>query len=127
MATTAQYTAQPLVECTTTVSAGSTTISTALSTTAAAGVGKRILRVYSTITGTNTAGKLGLYITSSSSDFLIAERAVAANTVSATAAALRVEFPEAVGLVLPGGSTTSLKLVNGVNVTVNNVVESGLL
>jgi phospholipid N-methyltransferase len=58
---------------------------------------------------------------------LIAERAVAANTVSATAAALRVEFPEAVGLVLPGGSTTSLKLVNGVNVTTNNVVESGLL
>lgn len=127
MATTAQYTAQPLVECTTTVSAGSTTISTALSTTAAAGVGKRILRVYSTITGTNTAGKLGLYITASSSDFLIAERAVAANTVNSTSAALRVEFPEAVGLVLPGGSTTSLKLVNGVNVTVNNVVESGLL
>jgi len=127
MATTAQYTAQPLVECTTTVSAGSTTISTALSTSAANGVGKRIIRVCSTVTGTNTAGKLSLYLTASSNDFLIAERAVAANTVSTTAAALRVEFPEAIGLVLPGGNTTSLKLVNGVNVTVHNTVESGLL
>ena len=99
----------------------------AATTTAAAGVGKRIIRVYSTIPTTNTAGKLSLYVTISATDYLIAERAVAANTVSATAAALRVEFPEAVGMVLPGGTTTSLKITNGLNVTINNTVESGLL
>ena len=127
MATTAQYTSQPLVEGSTTATTASTTIAAALATTAAAGVGKRIIRVYSTIPTTNTAGKLSLYVTISATDYLIAERAVAANTVSATAAALRVEFPEAVGMVLPGGTTTSLKITNGVNVTINNTVESGLL
>ena len=127
MATTAQYTSQPLVEGSTTATTASTTIAAALTTTAAAGVGKRIIRVYSTIPTTNTAGKLSLYVTISSTDYLIAERAVAANTVSTTAAALRVEFPEAVGMVLPGGTTTSLKITNGVNVTINNTVESGLL
>ena len=127
MATTAQYTSQPLVEGTTTATTASSTIAAALTTTAAAGVGKRIIRVYSTIPTTNTAGKLSLYVTISATDYLIAERAVAANTVSTTAAALRVEFPEAVGMVLPGGTTTSLKITNGVNVTINNIVESGLL
>lgn len=127
MATTAQYTAQPIVECSSTATTASSTVAAALSTSAAAGVGKRIIRVYSTIPTTNTAGKLSLYLTVSATDYLIAERAVAANTVSATAAALRVEFPEAVGLVMPGGNTTSLKITNGVNVTINTTVESGLL
>lgn len=127
MAITAQYTSQPIIEGTTTATTASSTIAAALTTTAAAGVGKRIIRVYSTIPTTNTAGKLSLYVTISATDYLIAERAVAANTVSTTAAALRVEFPEAVGMVLPGGTTTSLKITNGVNVTINNTVESGLL
>lgn len=127
MATTAQYTSQPLIEGSSSAAAASTTIAASLTTTAAAGVGKRIIRVYSTIPTTNTAGKLSLYVTISATDYLIAERAVAANTVSTTAAALRVEFPEAVGMVLPGGTTTSLKITNGVNVTINNTVESGLL
>jgi len=127
MATTAQYTSQPLVEGTTTLTTASSTVAASLTTTAAAGVGKRIIRVYSTVPTTNTAGKLSLYVTISATDYLIAERAVAANTVSTTAAALRVEFPEAVGMVLPGGTTTSLKITNGVNVTINNIVESGLL
>ena len=127
MAITAQYTAQPIFEGSTAGAAGSVTAAAALATSAAVGVGKRIIRVYSTIPTTNTAGKISLYSTISTVDYLIAERAVAANTVSATAAALRVEFPEAVGMVLPGGSTTSLKITNGVNVTINNVVESGLL
>ena len=127
MATTAQYTSQPLVEGSTTATTASTTIAAALTATAAAGVGKRIIRVYSTIPTTNTAGKLSLYVTISATDYLIAERAIAANTVSTTTAALRIEFPEAVGMVLPGGTTTSLKITNGVNVTINNTVESGLL
>ena len=127
MATTAQYTSQPLVEGTTTATTASSTIAASLTTTAAAGVGKRIIRVYSTVPTTNTAGKLSLYVTISATDYLIAERAVAANTVSTTTAALRVEFPEAVGMVLPGGTTTSLKITNGLNVTINNTVESGLL
>lgn len=127
MAITAQYTSQPLVEGSTTATTASSTIAASLTTTAAAGVGKRIIRVYSTIPTTNTAGKLSLYVTISATDYLIAERAVAANTVSATAAALRVEFPEAIGMVLPGGTTTSLKITNGVNVTIHNTVESGLL
>ena len=58
MATTAQYTSQPLVEGSTTATTASTTIAAALARTAAAGVGKRIIRVYSTIPTTNTAGKL---------------------------------------------------------------------
>lgn len=127
MAITAQYTSQPLIEGSTAGAAGSVTIAAALATTAAAGVGKRIIRVYSTIPTTNTAGKISLYSTISTVDYLIAERAVAANTVGSTTAALRVEFPEAVGMVLPGGTTTSLKITNGVNVTINNTVESGLL
>jgi hypothetical protein len=127
MATTAQYTSQPLVEGTTTATTASSTVAAALATTAAAGVGKRIIRVYSTVPTTNTAGKLSLYVVISATDYLIAERAVAANTVGTTTAALRVEFPEAVGMVLPGGTTTSLKITNGLNVTIHNTVESGLL
>lgn len=127
MATNAQYTAQPIVEGTSTATTASSTIAAALSTTANAGVGKRIIRVTSTVPTTNTAGKLSLFVTISGTDYLIAERAVPANTVSTTAAALRIEFPEASGIVLPGGNTTSLKLTNGLNVTINNVVESGLL
>jgi hypothetical protein len=127
MATTAQYTAQPIVEGTSTATTASSTIAAALATSAANGVGKRIIRVYSTVPTTNTAGKLSLFITISGTDYLIAERAVAANTVSATAAALRIEFPEATGLVMPGGSTTSLKITNGLNVTINTTVESGTL
>lgn len=129
MATTAQYTAQPIVECTSIATNTTSTVAAALATSAAAGVGKRIIRVYATIPTTNTAGKISLYITISGTDYLIAERAVAANTVSNTAAALRVEFPEAVGLVLPGGSTTSLKMNNNtaLGVSITATVESGLL
>lgn len=127
MATTAQYTAQPILEGTSTATTASSTVAAALNVTAANGVGKRIIRIVSTIPTTNTAGKLSLYLTVSGTDYLIAERAIAANTVGTTTAALRVEFPEAVGIVLPGGNTTSLKITNGVNVTINNVVESGLL
>ena len=127
MATQPQYTTQPIVEASSTATTASSTVAAALSTTAANGVGKRIIRVVSTVPTTNTAGKLSLYVTISGTDYLIAERAVSANTVSSTAAALRIEFPEAIGLVLPGGNTTSLKITNGLNVTINNVVESGLL
>jgi len=127
MATTAQFTAQPIVESAITATTASSTIAAALSTSAAAGVGKRILRVYSTIPTTNTAGKLSVYVTISATDYLLVERAIAANTVNSTSAALRVEFPELTGLVLPGGNTTSLKITNGVNVSVHTTVESGLL
>jgi len=127
MATQPQYTTQPIVEASSTATTASSTVAAALSTTAAGGVGKRIIRVVSTVPTTNTAGKLSLYVTISGTDYLIAERAVSANTVNSTAAALRIEFPEAIGLVLPGGNTTSLKITNGLNVTINNVVESGLL
>ena len=127
MATQPQYTTQPILEGTSTATTASSTVAAALNVTAANGVGKRIIRVVSTVPTTNTAGKLSLFITISGTDDLIAERAIAANTVSTTAAALRVEFPEAVGIILPGGNTTSLKITNGLNVTINNVVESGLL
>lgn len=129
MATTAQYTAQPIVECTSIATNTTSSVAAALSTSAANGVGKRILRVYCTIPTTNTAGKISLYITISGTNYLIAERAVAANTVSNTAAALRVEFPEAIGLVLPGGSTTSLSINNNtaLGVSITATVESGLL
>jgi hypothetical protein len=129
MATTAQYTAQPIVECTTLSSAATSTIAAALATSAANGVGKRILRVYGVVTATNAAGKISLYIGVSGTNYLIAERAIAANTVSSTSAALRVEFPEATGLVLPGtcGNTYALVINNGAGVTLAATVESGLL
>lgn len=127
MATSPQYTTQPIIEGTSTATTASSTVAAALSTTAANGVGKRIIRVYSTVPTTNTAGKLSLYLTISGTDYLLAERAVAANTVSSTSPAIRVEFPEATGMILPGGNTTSLKITNGLNVSINNTVESGLL
>lgn len=127
MATSPQYTTQPIIEGTSTATTASSTVAAALSTSAANGVGKRIIRVYSTVPTTNTAGKLSLYLTISGTDYLLAERAVAANTVSSTSPAIRVEFPEATGMILPGGNTTSLKITNGLNVSINNTVESGLL
>ena len=127
MATTAQYTAQPIIEGASIASAGTGTVAAALSTSAANGVGKRIIRIAATVPTTNTAGKLTLQLDVSGTNYIIAERAVAANTVSTTAGALRIEFPEATGMVLPGGNTTSLEIVNGLNVTINTVVESGLL
>jgi hypothetical protein len=127
MATTAQYTAQPIVESSTIATTATGTVAAALTTSVANGVGKRIIRVVATVPTTNTAGKLSLYVDIGGTDYLIAERAVAANTVSSTAAALRIEFPEATGMVLPGGSTTSLVITNGLNVTIHTTVESGLL
>jgi hypothetical protein len=72
MATTAQFTVQPIVECTSVSAAANTTVCAALATSAANGVGKRIMRVYANIPTTNTAGKIGLYINISGTDHLIA-------------------------------------------------------
>lgn len=127
MATQPQYTTQPLIEGASIATTATGTVAAALSTSAAAGVGKRIIKIAVTVPTTNTAGKLTLQLDVSGTNYVIAERAIAANTVNSTAAALRIEFSEAAGMVLPGGNTASLEIVNGLNVTINTVVESGLL
>jgi hypothetical protein len=144
MATTAQYTAQPIIEgfasaaTADTSRSNPTTSSTALAagpTTAAAnGVGKRILRV--TINeinavGANTAGVLRFWIapTANGTKYLLCEKAVVSTTSSTTAGGWRTEVPELVGLILPGAASNPPTLfVSSQTATAYHIViESGLL
>lgn len=142
MATTAQYTAQPIIEgfsvasTDTSRSAPSTTTTLAAgpATTAAAGVGKRILRV--TVNevnaiGAGTANVLRFWIaaTSSGTKYLLAEKVITSVTSSATASGFRIEVPELVGLILTGHATTPATLFASSHsaATYHVVIESGLL
>ncbi len=142
MATTAQYTAQPIIEgfsvasTDTSRSAPSTTTTLAAgpATTAAAGVGKRILRV--TVNEVNAIGagtanvvRFWIAATSNGTKYLLAEKVVTAVTSSSTAAGFRFEVPELVGLVLPGHATTPATIFASSHsaATYHIVIESGLL
>jgi len=142
MATTAQYTAQPIIEgfsvasTDTSRSAPSTTTTLAAgpTTAAAAGVGKRILRV--TVNEVNAIGagtanvvRFWIAATSSGTKYLLAEKVITAVTSSATAAGFRFEVPELVGLVLPGHATTPATIFASSHsaATYHIVIESGLL
>ena len=142
MATTAQYTAQPIIEgfsvasTDTSRSAPSTTTTLAAgpATTAAAGVGKRILRV--TVNEVNAIGagtanvvRFWIAATSNGTKYLLAEKVITAVTSSATAAGFRFEVPELVGLVLPGHATTPATIFASSHsaATYHIVIESGLL
>jgi hypothetical protein len=142
MATTAQYTAQPIIEgfsvasTDTSRSAPSTTTTLAAgpTTTAANGVGKRILRVKVNevnAIGAGTANVVRFWIaaTSSGTKYLLAEKVVTAVTSSATAAGFSFEVPELVGLVLPGHATTPATIFASSHsaATYHVVIESGLL
>jgi hypothetical protein len=142
MATTAQYTAQPIIEY-----AQLTTLDTALNNpttapvlicsgpavSAANGVGKRILRVSIVATATTTATTIRFFISTDNgtNKRLLVEKIVPAVTVTAgTTPVPRQEVPELVGLVLPGGtgaSTCSIYATTSVTANTNIIVESGTL
>ena len=143
MATTAQYTAQPIIEgfasaATADTSRSNPTSSTALcagpTVAAAAGVGKRILRVRVNevnAIGAGTANVLRFWVasTSSGTKYLLTEKVVTAVTSSSTAAGFSFEVPELVGLVLPGHATTPATIFASSHLaaTYHVVIESGLL
>jgi len=142
MATTAQYTAQPIIEgfsvantdTSRSTAAAGMTLSQGPTTTAAAGVGKRILRVSVNevnAIGAGTANVLRFFVaaTSTGTKYLLAEKVITSVTSSSTAAGFRIEVPELVGLVLPGHATTpaTLYATSHSAATFHVVIESGLL
>ena len=142
MATTAQYTAQPIIEgfsvavtdTSRSTAAAGMTLSQGPTTTAAAGVGKRILRVSVNevgAIGSNLANVLRFFIapTSGSTKYLLAEKVITSVTSSSTAAGFRIEVPELVGLILTGHATTpaTLYATSHLAATYHVVIESGLL
>jgi hypothetical protein len=137
MATTAQYTAQPILEyaqvttadTSRTAPTNSVEITAGPNVTAGAGVGKRITRITVHATVTTTAGMIRFFasLDSGTTKRLILEKPVPAITVSATASAFRFEVPELVGLILPGGTANKIYASTEKSETFNIVVESGLL
>lgn len=146
MATTAQYTAQPIVETFALSSThvntardgsgtGSTfgTLSSGPSTTAANGVGKRILRVslleVQASVGAGTANVVRFYISTDggTNKRLICEKAVPSVTSSGTAIGYRTEVPELVGLILPGSTGAILYATLHSSANYHVIIESGLL
>lgn len=137
MATTAQFTAQPIIDIAQVSTAntnrdGSGTIVTVASgpsTSAAAGVGKRINRVTVTATVTTSAGVIRFYLSTDNgtTNYLICERLVPAITPSTSVAVFRSEISELVGLMLVGGGNCLLRASTNNAQTFNICVESGLL
>lgn len=147
MATTAQYTAQPIIECTEVGSGAASTsrsapgastpveIATGPSVAGANGVGKRISKVTvvdvstDTTSNTPTVVRFWLQEVNSNTYFLVCEKAIPANTPSSTAIGYRVEVPELVGLILPGHATdpASLWMTSHLASKYHVTVESGLL
>ena len=137
MATTAQFTAQPILEYSQLTAANTNrdgtgtlvTVSTGPSASAAAGVGQRINRVTVQAAGSTTAGVIRFYISldNGTTNRLILERLVGAVTPSTTVLAWRQEMPELVGLILPGGGNALLRASTNNAETFNVIVESGRL
>jgi len=138
MATSAQYTAQPILEYAqiTAVEASRTNPTTATeitagpNATAGAGVGKRITRVTCQATGDTIAGTLRFFVSNDNGTTrrLIVEKPKPTVTASNTVSPFRIEVTELVGMVLPGGVTNKLYAANGNNTeTWNIIVESALL
>jgi len=138
MATQPQYASTPIVEISqvTTADTSRTTLTTGVliaagpATAAGSGVGKRITRVTVCATATTTAGAIRFWISTDggTTDRMIVERSVPAITVSTSVTPpFRVEIPELVGLVLPGGNATNLYASTHVSETFNILVESATL
>jgi hypothetical protein len=137
MATTAQFTAQPIIDVAQVSTANTNrdgsgtlvTVATGPSTAAAAGVGKRINRVIVQATGTTTAGVIRFYISldSGTTNRLVVEKIIPALTPSTALAAFRIDVGELVGLILPGGGAAMLRASTNNAETFNIVAESGLL
>ena len=138
MATSAQFTAQPLLEMTNYSTADTSltaptnfvTIASAPTAAAANGVGKRILRVSACTAATNAAATLRFWLTkdNGTTKWLICEKVLAANTITAgSSSALRIEIPELNGLILPGGTLYAIYASQSIATQVNYFVESGAL
>lgn len=137
MATTAQFTAQPILEYSQLTTANTNrdgtgtlvTVSTGPSASAAAGVGQRINRVTVQAAGATSAGVIRFYISldNGTTNRLILERLVGAVSPSTTVLAWRQEMPELVGLILPGGGNALLRASTNNAETFNVIVESGRL
>lgn len=137
MATTAQYTAQPILEHVQISTANTNrdgtgtmgTICTGPNTTAGVGVGKRIFRITVQATVTTTAGVVRFFISTDNGTTkrMICEKIVPAITPSTTIPAWRVEVPELVGLIIPGGTGNILYASTNNAETFNIICESGTL
>lgn len=141
MATTAQYTAQPIVEIGQVVTAntnrdGTGTVADvciAPNVAPGPGVGKRIQRVTLARAGTTAATIVTFFYTTDGglTNRLICEVSVPSYTASTTTAQVEVYVPQLVGFTLPGDNTGNTKIVAattvGVASPINITVESGLL
>lgn len=137
MATSAQFTAQPILEYAqvTTADTSRTAPTNTVEITAGPnvspgnGVGKRIIRVTVQSTATTTAGVIRFFLSldSGTTDRLICEKIVPAVTPSTSVAAWRTEVAELVGLILPGGTANKIYATTNNTETFNIIVESGLL
>jgi hypothetical protein len=141
MATTAQYTSQPIIDIGQVTTADSSltgptasaVIASGPAVAAGAGVGKRIFRVTMCPTATTTATTIRFFLSldNGTNKRLLVEKIIPAVTVTAGSTAVpRQEVPELVGLILPGGtgaSTCQLIASTSVNATTNIIVESGQL
>lgn len=137
MATTAQFTAQPIIDIAQVSTANTNrngtgtivTVASGPSATAAAGVGKRINRVTVTATGTTTAGVIRFFVSpdNGTTNYLVCERLVPAITPSTSVAVFRSEIGELVGLMLVGGGNCLLRASTNNAETFNICAESGLL
>jgi|688.fasta_scaffold137063_2 hypothetical protein len=137
MATSAQFTAQPILEYVQISTANTNrdgtgtlgTVCTGPNTSAGNGVGKRIFRVVVQSTGTTTAGVVRFFISNDngSSIRMVCEKIVPAVTPSTTVAAWRTEVAELVGMILPGGTGNILYASTNNAETFNVICESGTL
>lgn len=137
MATSAQFTAQPILEYVQVSTANTNrdgsgtlaTVCTGPNTAAANGVGKRIFRVTIASTATTTAGVIRFFLSNDngSTKRMICEKIVPVVTPSTTVAAWRTEVAELVGLILPGGTGNILYASTNNAETFNIFCESGTL
>jgi hypothetical protein len=137
MATTAQFTAQPIIDIAQVSTANTSrdgtgtivTVATGPASAAGSGVGKRINRVVVHATGTTTAGVIRFFVSldSGTTNRLILERLVPAITPSTSTVAFRSEIGELVGMILPGGGAAMIRASTNNAETFNITVESGLL
>ena len=137
MATSAQYTAQPILEyaqvttadTSRTAPTNTVEITAGPNTAAGNGVGKRIMRVTIQSTASTNAGVIRFFLSldNGTTDRLICEKIVPAVTPSTSVAAWRTEVAELVGLILPGGTANKIYATTNNTETFNIIVESGLL
>jgi hypothetical protein len=137
MATTAQYTAQPIINYVQISTANTNrdgtgtlgTLITGPSTAAANGVGERINRIIIQATSTTTDGAVRFYLSldGGTTKRLVADKDVTAITAAFSTSPFRTEVPELVGLILPGGGNAVIYVSTEKAETFNIICESGRL